>query len=91
LVFELNKRSLITDLSNIGLIKNQQIRLSVKDKSGYLFIAIKDVLYITAQQENVLIHTINKDAFLMYESLKSLEGFLSNTHFLRVHRSFLVN
>lgn len=91
LVFELKRRTQIAEMLKEILLCNHRLRLSVKNKNGYVFIDIKDIVFIEACQENVKVHTEDKGVYLMSENLKTLEHILYPVHFLRVHRSYLVN
>jgi len=61
-------------------------------KSGYdeLKIWLKDIIYISAEDEYVRIHTYNKE-HLIYIRLKEIESMLPNSKFTQTHRSFIVS
>ena len=63
-------------------------------KSDYKLIKIelKDLIYIEGLKDYVKYYTVNsKKPILSLKSMKSLEEELSDKHFMRVHRSFIVN
>lgn len=61
-------------------------------KSGYdeLKIWLKDIIFISAEDEYVRIHTINKE-HLIYMRLKEIITMLPNSIFVQTHRSFIVS
>ena len=91
IVLELRRRTLLAELTRDDLQNNFCLRLSIKKKEGYCFIAVKDIFYIEAQQDNVRVYSSVDEPHLMNTNLKNIESLLSSFHFLRVHRSYLVN
>lgn len=53
-------------------------------------IALDDILYIQSMREYVAFHTVNAKRILSLNSLKKLEQELSQTQFIRVHKSYIV-
>ena len=53
-------------------------------------IAINDILYIEADRNYCRVHCKDKE-FLLVMTLKDFDEKLSHRHFLRIHRSFIVN
>jgi DNA-binding LytR/AlgR family response regulator len=51
---------------------------------------IKDIFYIEAERNYCRIHCKNKE-YLLTTTLKDMDDKLPNRHFIRVHRSFIVN
>lgn len=63
-------------------------------KSDYKLIKIdlKDLIYIEGLKDYLKFYTVNSEKpILTLKSMKSLEEELSKKHFMRVHRSFMVN
>ena len=63
-------------------------------KSDYKLIKIdlKDLIYVEGLKDYLKFYTVNSEKpYLTLKSMKSLEEELSKKHFMRVHRSFLVN
>ncbi|HOY11999.1 MAG TPA: LytTR family DNA-binding domain-containing protein [Saprospiraceae bacterium] len=83
----------------LHLLKNQKFEnipqnnepdyLFIKCDSKYEKILIDEILFVQAQQNYVTIHT-PKGKFLTLLPLKTVEGYLDSTQFLRVHKSYLV-
>ena len=63
-------------------------------KSDYKLIKIdlKDLIYIEGLKDYLKFYTVNSEKpILSLKSMKSLEEELSNKHFMRVHRSYMIN
>jgi len=69
-------------------ILSDRIFVRVKDKM--VKVNIQDILFVKADGNYSLIHTDQKD-YLLSVTLKTLEQNLPETHFIRTHRSFVVN
>lgn len=65
-------------------------RIFVKHKEKMVKIFIADILYIEADRNYSHIFTKNKE-FMLSITLKGIEDKLLSKHFLRVHRSYIVN
>lgn len=64
--------------------------LFVKSKDSMVKVVIQDLLYIEAERSYCRIYAKGKE-FLLSMPLKEMEDKLPPPHFLRVHRSFIVN
>lgn len=53
-------------------------------------VIIKDILYIEAERNYCRIHSKDKQ-YLLVTTLKDMDEKLPKKHFIRVHRSFIVN
>lgn len=65
-------------------------RIFVKHHDKMVKIIIENILYIEADRNYCRIYTKNKE-FLLVCTLKNLEKKLPDTHFVRIHRSYVVN
>jgi len=65
-------------------------RILVREKSKVHIIPVEKIPYIEAQDDYVLIHTID-NSFMKHERLSNLEINLDAQSFQRVHRSFILN
>ena len=82
-----NVKALLTELrKQAGFAQ----RLLVKDDGRVLVIQVDDIHWIEAADNYVRLHT-GRRAYLMRESIKSLEQRLDPRRFLRAHRSAIVN
>ena len=64
--------------------------LFVKSEHKIVRIVLSDILYIESANEYIRIHLDNNEVITTLMRLKNIEEQLSNTHFMRVHRSFSV-
>lgn len=64
--------------------------LFVKSEYKIVRIVLSDILYIESANEYIRIHLDNNEVITTLMRLKNIEEQLSNTHFMRVHRSFIV-
>lgn len=62
----------------------------VKHHEKMVKIIIKDILYIKAERNYSCIHSKGKD-FLLAKTLKNIDVKFPKEHFMRIHRSFIVN
>jgi DNA-binding LytR/AlgR family response regulator len=62
----------------------------VKHLEKMVKVDIKDILYIEAERNYCRIYSKSKE-YLLVMTLKDLDEKLPNKHFIRVHRSFIVN
>jgi DNA-binding LytR/AlgR family response regulator len=68
-----------------------QVNIFIKTGNKILRIETASVKYIEGMSEYVRIHRDNGKPVMALMSLKSLEDQLPGDHFIRVHRSFIVN
>ena len=61
----------------------------IKADNKLVKICYKEILFIEALQNYVVIHT-NDKKFITYLTFKSVEEYLSSTHFIKVHKSYIV-
>lgn len=65
-------------------------RIFVRHKDKMIKIVVQDILYVEADRNYCHIYTKAKE-YMLSTSLKQIEDKLPAQHFLRIHRSFLVN
>ena len=80
--------------------KEQQFLTEVKKKDDFLFIKsgqqhiriqFQDIKYLESQKEYVAIHLVHGEPVKTLLRLKNIEEVLPKEHFMRIHRSFIVN
>jgi len=71
-----------------SLILNDSI--FVRHNNAMVKVNIKDIFYIEAERNYCRIHSKDKE-YLLVMTLKDMDEKLPNRHFLRVHRSFIIN
>lgn len=67
-----------------------QERILVNIGSRYFFLPVEEILFITAEDKYLSLHTADK-RYLLRETMTSLETKLDPAPFVRIHRSHLVN
>jgi len=88
-IFSENNSGKINSIKNdVPFILKDCIFIRHHDKM--IKVCIKDILYIEAERNYTRIHTKLKE-FLLVMTLKDIDEKLPNKHFLRIHRSFIIN
>jgi two-component system LytT family response regulator len=64
--------------------------LPIKDAGKIFRVEVNDILWIEAAGDYMCVHT-DKDTFILRKTMKQLEDFLNPRHFIRSHRSTIVN
>jgi len=64
-------------------------RIVIRNGSNIKIIPIESVLYIEAQDDYVMIYTVD-GKFLKQQTMKYYEMSLNPAHFIRIHRSYIV-
>ncbi len=65
-------------------------KLAIRIHSKIRFVPVEEVIWIEADNQYVKIHTL-QGAFMMRQSLSTLENELNPAHFYRSHRSAIIN
>jgi two-component system LytT family response regulator len=65
-------------------------RFTVRSRNRIYFVDAADVQWIESEGDYVALHD-GEDAHLVRKTMKELENRLDPDHFLRVHRSYIVN
>lgn len=88
-ITKLNKTKLISELDlNIEVQKPKSMPVKIGDKT--ILLKYDDILYFEASDKYVEIFTINNQKYIVEYSLTQLAAKLPD-HFIRIHRSHLVN
>lgn len=77
--------------SNLPEVQQNRDYLFIKSEYRVIRINFKDIKYIESKREYVKIFLDNQAPITSLMSMNKLEGYLPNTVFMRVHRSFIVN
>ena len=78
---------LMQNPSDINKNKNEYCFIKCNNKYEKIF--LKDLLFVEAADNYVVIHTTLK-SFLTYKTLKSMEACLPESNFIKVHKSYIV-
>ncbi|WP_379094015.1 LytR/AlgR family response regulator transcription factor [Pedobacter sp. UC225_65] len=62
----------------------------VKTDYRLVKISLDDIYYLEGARDYVIIHTLNEQ-ILTLQSMKSLEDELPSDHFMRIHKSYVIN
>lgn len=84
-------RTANADLNPIAFQKPQSLIICVKSYGDYRYIDSNDVLYFEADNNSTDIHLSNGEMITAFKTLKHFETVLPNTHFLRIHNSYMIN
>jgi len=72
-------------------LKKRDDFLFIKSGQQHIRIHFNDIKYLEAQKEYVAIHLMHGEPVKTLLRLKNMEEFLPKEHFMRIHRSFIVN
>ncbi len=88
------KKSRESELKNIlkEINKTEKFtdRFLVSHGSKYFFVQADDIIYVSAEEKYVSLHT-NSCTYLLRETMTKMEEKLNPEKFTRIHRSFIVN
>lgn len=65
-------------------------KLMLRDEEDMVFVSVKDIIYLEAQNQDIRLVTSDKEFFRRY-NIKDYETELSEYFFVRCHRSYIVN
>lgn len=65
--------------------------LKVKVNGEFITIAFESISHIESYGNYIKIHLSNNKKYVVYDTLKSMEAKLTNTLFIQVHKSYIVN
>ena len=77
-------------LDTASLSPSQNNRIVVKNGTKIKIIPVHDIFYLEAADDYVKIHTA-EGYFLKNKTMQHLENLLDSQHFVRSHRSYIVN
>ena len=84
------KGDIIKILLEIMDLKNREKHIIIKNAKEEIFVSVKDIIYISAEDKYLVVHTIGQK-LLTRGSLQDYEDMLEQCGFFRVHRKYLVN
>ena len=65
--------------------------LTIKIRQRIINIPMADILYVESNNPNITIHCLDNVIYTIRKKLDAIEAELNDTHFLRCHKSYLVN
>jgi len=66
-------------------------RIAFPHAKGYRFITLADIIYCESESNYTILHLAGEPKLTVCKTLGEIEDLLTHTHFLRIHRSYLVN
>ncbi len=66
-------------------------RIAFPHARGYKFVALKDIIYCESESNFTILHLVGEPTFTVCKTLGEMEKILAQNHFVRIHRSYLVN
>lgn len=85
-----SKEKLATLLDSVSNSPTEQHRVVVKLSGKIRIIPVEDIHYLEAADDYVKVHT-REGAFLKNKTMGHFETVLDKNHFVRTHRSYIVN
>ena len=73
------------------VVQPQMDYLFVKSEHRLIRILLSDIKYIEGSNEYIIIHLMKEKPLTTLMRMKNIESMLPENHFMRVHRSFIVN
>jgi DNA-binding LytR/AlgR family response regulator len=71
--------------------KVQSLIICIKSYGDYRYIDSNDILYFEADNNSTDIHLNNGEMITAFKTMKHFENILPQTHFLRIHNSYIIN
>jgi two-component system, LytTR family, response regulator LytT len=62
----------------------------IKANSSLNKVNSKDIMYVEALKDYVMVHTLNQGRFTIHNTMKEITKKLSSNEFVRIHRSYIV-
>lgn len=90
LVKPLQENKLIRTLQDVQKEMDRNRKILIKDSEREILLRYQDIVYLEAQNVNVLIRTL-KDFFVIRRTLFQMEEEIKGPSFFRSHRSYIVN
>jgi two-component system LytT family response regulator len=88
----MEKKALYDNLvSNIEKKEVKDFKIAVPSAEGVYFFTIDEILRLEADRSYTHIHLVKKRPFIASKTLKHFEEMLEEFHFIRTHKSHLVN
>ena len=78
-------------VSNIEKKEVRDFKIAVPSSEGIYFFTIDEILRLEADRSYTHIHLVKKRPFIASKTLKHFEEMLEEFHFIRTHKSHLVN
>src|SRR5215467_10057744 len=81
--------TLLHNLNNAGY--PLEMRLCLPTQKGFTIVKLEEIIYCEAQRSYTIFRLVNNKSIIISKPLFDYDKLLSDTCFLRVHKSFLIN
>ncbi len=81
--------TLLYNISKAG--QPSEMRLCLPTLKGFIILKLDDIHYCEAERSYTVFHIEGKKTVTVSKPLIEYENILDNTHFFRIHKSFLIN
>jgi two-component system, LytTR family, response regulator len=68
-----------------------EMRLGLPTLKGFVVVKLEEIIYCEAERSYSIFHLVHDTKIIVSKSLADYDSLLSAAHFLRIHKSFLVN
>jgi len=66
-------------------------KIAISSHTGVSFIDLNDIIYVEADSNYSTLVLMNGSRFIVSKTLKDMQGMLEESHFLRIHRQYIIN
>jgi two-component system LytT family response regulator len=81
---------LISRFQQSGILRRPMARIAVKSKGRIVFVRLDEIEWIEAEGNYLRLH-LEDESYLLRDTMSSFEAKLDAEHFMRIHRSAIVN
>lgn len=90
-----SQRTRISEME-LKLVKQHRLektidKIAVSTQNGIHFIDLKDIIMAESKNNYSVLTLSNKSSFTISKTLKELQEILEESHFLRIHRQYIIN
>jgi two-component system LytT family response regulator len=86
-----SQKRIETFISNLKNGTDINLKIAIPTIDGYYMEKINDIIYCEGDVNYTRVHLCDGRLLMVSRTLKEVEALLSNQHFFRIHKSFLVN
>jgi two-component system, LytTR family, response regulator len=83
------RETLLHNMNKVG--SPVEMRLCLPTQKGFTVLKLEEILYCEAQRSYTIFHLANNKSIVISKPLFDYDKLLSDTIFLRIHKSFLIN
>jgi two-component system LytT family response regulator len=84
-----HSEALLHNISKAG--SPAEMRLCLPTQKGFSIVKLEEILYCEAERSYTVFHFVNTRPVIVSKPLYDYEKLLTDTSFLRIHKSYLVN